>query len=594
VSEQGEATQKDSEAKQGHGAKRPSRGTMIALAVFVLALAFRFLGLGWGLKNDLHNASFHPDEPIIFANSRAIEPGLGRLVPLRETPRFYSYGTLYLVVLRIASDVATTYGGEPKSLHVSMDPTLVDWDWVSRCHYAGRIISSLAGAGTVWIICLLMLRRVGEVAGGFAGVLAAIAPAHVLHSRFQTVDVTATFFLAVSLFYSCEIGFGVVRKKNGRPVSVTKLALLSGVFAGLSAGTKYTGILALIGLLVAITVAERKRSIIPAVIAAAAGLAVFVLTTPGILLQTQAFIDDFAFEMSHTSTGHGLAFTGTGNGFLYTLTNLFLGIGPVPVLIGFVGLGYAAFRKHRWSWVLIAFSVPYFILISRSQVRFVRYSFPLYVGVAAGFGYAMQVCHRQGGWSRAGVGLGLLGMGGVPFGGLASATAVTASMMGEDPRDEAARYLKPMAGPVGLAHSPWFWTASVFPDAADSGMTPLKIKLILAKTQSKPPIALAVVQDGGMPVAPGWDMDLLQRIKPPLVSFSSFEYFPILRLKGNKDLGEQQPEEDSAQAFLKALEQGYTIDRQFGSPTFGGSSPEYAPEDLFYTEPVIYVWKKKL
>jgi hypothetical protein len=577
-------------SQEGKPAKRISTGAIIAVALFLFALLFRLVGIGWGLKNDLHNASYHPDEPIIFANSRAIEPALGQFVPPVEIPRFYSYGTLYLTALRVASDIATTYGGPPKSTRLTKDPRNTDFDWISRCHLAGRILSCFAGAGTTWIVCLLMLRRVGEIAGVAAGALVAIAPAFVLHSRFQTVDVTATFFLAVSLFYSCEIGFPSVRR-NGKPVSVVRLALLSGMFAGLSAGTKYTGIIALAGLVVALAVAERKKAVVPIVLGAVAGFACFVVTTPGIALQTHEFMEDFAYEMRHTSTGHGLAFKGTGNGYLYTLSNLFLGIGPIPVLAGLFGLGYAAFKRHRWSWVLLAFSLPYLVVISRSEVRFVRYSFPLYVGVAAGFGYAMQVCHRRGGWSKLGVGLGILGMGGVPFGGLTSAAKVTASMTGEDPRDAAARYLQTQQGPVGLANAPWFWTPPLFPDADDSAMIPLGIKLVLARLYSRPAIGL-VVEDKGN-VAPGWNPQLFARANPPLVTFSSFEYFPILRLEGRKDLGEQQPELESAMAFLDQLNKNYQIDRQFGLPTFGGSNPDFAPEDLLYTEPVIYVWKKK-
>ncbi len=569
----------------------------IPIVIFLFALGFRLCGIGWGLKNDLHNASYHPDEPVIFANSRAIEPGLGQFAPKQEIPQFYSYGTLYLTLLRVASDVTTSYTGAP--VEKKTGATRLDWDWVSRCHMAGRLISCLAGAGTALVVGLLFLKRVGAVAGAAAGLLVAFAPAHLMHSRFQTVDVLATFFVALSLYYSCEIGFrlphgGSADEGKGgggkKAPSVLKLAILSGAFAGLSAGTKYTGILALLSLVVALIVSERRKAGVPLLAGVAVAGLVFVITTPGMFLQSEAFARDIAYEMGHTATGHGLAFTGTGNGFSYTLLNLLIGIGPIPVLLGLFGLGYAAFKHHRWAWILLTFWIAYFLLIGRSEVRFVRYSFPLYVAIAAGFGYSMQVCHRKGGWSRVGVGVGILGLGGIPFGGLATSAAMTAGMMGEDPRDTAARYLKPLPGPLGLVHSPWFWTPPTFPDANDSLAVPLRVKMMAASTDSKPPISL-VIDDSG--AAPGWSTMLLDQMKPDLVSFSSFEYFPILRLKGQTDLGVQQAEVDSAKGFLDKLQSLYAIDKQFGHPDFGGGSPEFLPEDLLYTDPVIYVWKRK-
>jgi hypothetical protein len=571
-----------------------SHRKLIALALFVFALALRLCGAGWGLKNDLHNASYHPDEPIIFANSRAIVPGLGQFTPPQPIPRFYSYGTLYLTLLRVVSDVTTTYTGAPSTTTLG-NPEKTDWGWVSRCHFAGRLISCVAGAGTAIFVCLVLFELAGSLAGVAGGALIAVAPAHVLHSRFQTVDILATFFLSVSLFYSMKLAGTTHAEPDLEPpsksTSAMKFAMLSGLFAGLSAGTKYTGMIAILSLMVAAVIQDRKRFLGPVIFGTLTACFIFLFTTPGVVLQTSAFLTDFNYEMTHTATGHGLLFTGTSNGYSYTFTNLLFGIGPLPVVVGLIALVYAAFRRRPWAWIALAFFVPYFLLIGHAEVKFARYSFPLYLGVACGFGYAMEVCQRRGGWWRIGVGVGILGLGGVPFGGAATSAALTASMMGQDARDQAATYLRENPGPVGLTNSPWFWTPPYFKDAEDPLFIPLPEKLYLAQFQSRPP--LSVAYDDANQVIPAWSSQLLTRNKPPLISFSSFEYFPILRLSGRKDLAEQQKEVDSDDGFVQKLQTDYTIDRQFGSPMIGSGHPEFLPEDFYYTDPVIYIWKRK-
>ena len=98
---------------------------LLPLAIFLIAFLVRLPGIGWGLKNDLRNASLHPDETPNFGYSRSVVPALGRF-----TPGFYNYGTLYLTAFSIASDVATGYTGAPKTKEGFSwtDPAKTDWD----------------------------------------------------------------------------------------------------------------------------------------------------------------------------------------------------------------------------------------------------------------------------------------------------------------------------------------------------------------------------------------------------------------------------------------------------------------------------------
>jgi hypothetical protein len=324
----------------------------------------------------------------------------------------------------------------------------------------------------------------------------------------------------------------------------------------------------------------------------AASVLAFLITTPGALLETDRFWESFSYEMQHMSEGHEQVFTGTPSGFVYHLLNLMTGIGPVLVLMGLAGLGWAACRRHKWAWVLLAFLVPYYLLIGKSEVKFIRYTFPLYPVIAAGFGYAMVAAHRKAAWSRLGVGLGILGLGGFPYGGLATAFGMTRTMMGEDARDQAARYLKQGAGKVGFVRDSWFWSPPLYPDAADPLSYPPPLRMYEMQTLAQPPIEF-VLDPNGYPTI--WSPELVEKRKPERVAYSSFQVYPVMRMRGLKGLDStSQIVEDQASQFWDALNKGYAIDRVFGGGGPGGDHAELLPEDFLYTEPVVWVWKRKL
>jgi len=544
------------------------------------------MGIGWGLKNDLHNASYHPDETVNFAYSRAIAPEAGQFVPAQPLPHFYSYGTLYLTLLRIASDMTSTYTGPPKVKGDGFswsDPDRTDWDWVSRCDLAGRWISALAGAGTALICFLIMLRAFGPLAGIAAGLLVMFAPAHVMHSRFQTVDALATFLLAVSLYFAVKVA---KEEKAG-----WKEAVWCAVFAGLSAGTKYTGILALLGLFVALAVRKPPKAALMGLASVPIALLTFLLTTPGAALDSSNFLSDFSYEMAHTAEGHGLVFANTPNGFAYHLINLTIGIGPILAVLGLCGLTWAAFKKHRWAWVLLAFAVPYYISIGRAEVKFIRYSFPLYIGVACGFGYAMEACHRRGKWARTGVAVGILGLGGLPFGGLATSFALTLGMMREDPRDAAAKYIKTAGHTVGITANNWFWTPALFPNSVEPLAVPEPVRLT-QMALATPPVVFAVTPDGN---PTEWSPRLVTVLKPDVITFSSFQALPIFRTTGVQGLPDDiRPSAEAGAKFMQTLQASYDKDRSFGGDILGGAAAEeFMPEDYLYTDPIVWVWKRK-
>ena len=547
---------------------------LLPLAVFLFALLVRLPGLGWGLKNDIRNASLHPDEAPNFGYSRAVVPGLGQFAP-----GFYSYGTLYLTGLRVASDIATAYTGPPRTKEgwSWTDPAQTDWDWVSRCHLAGRLLSALAGAATAAIAYALARRVAGPPSGLLAGAFVAIAPAHVVHSRFQTPDVLAAALIGGALYFSVRALDPPDEKARLSPTT------WCGLLTGLSASVKYTGILVLLSLYAALAFRKREGWVREALVATAVAAASFVATTPGSLLDTERFRGGLAFEMAHTATGQDLFFTGTANGFLYHLSNLWTGIGLVMSLMGMAGLAWAAYRRQAWAFVLLAFMLPYYVLIGRAEVKYMRYTFPLYVGLAAGFGYAVGAAQRRKGWDKAAVAAAIVGIGGIPAGGARDTLPLTLSMVREDPRDAAGRYLRKEPGAVGQPRDPWYWSATLLPDGAAPRSAWPAIRGEI-EASSAPKVEYVVV-DGRQTY---FDPSLFDR-KPSRIATTNFETEYPMWLRGRTDLSpEQTAQVAAANAWLDRLRKEYEVETGFAT-----RERTYQIEDMDYVQPQVTIWKRK-
>lgn len=566
---------------------RDSKIWGLPLILFVVALGIRLLGIGWGLPNEKHISSLHPDEGLIWQNAQAIEP-----THLKFTPGFYNYGTLYLTTLKIASDMTSAYTGgfDPKK------PETV-YAFMGRSELAGRLINAFAGAGMALVVFLMLRRLTNDFGAMFGGLLIAIAPAHVVHSRFQTVDILAAFLLTVSAFYALQF---VNREGETPKRSDMKLAILSGVFAGLSGSTKYTGILCLVTIFVVLFMTRRPSWLKLSAVALGSAFLAFVITTPGVLLDSQKFITAFLFEMKHTSEGHGLIFEGTSSGFIYHLANLFVGVGMILSLCGLAGLGAGAYKKHAWAIGLLAFFLLYYIVIGRAEVKFIRYTFPLYLGLGIGFGWLIGRAQEKAGKWRFLVALGILGLGGFEAGGLRGTAIYTAWMSAPDPREQAGDYLRDK-NVVGLATDPWFYTPTIHPELGNrmvyqEGMPypvqasyelfdPLTMAMERPKIDRYAPVSIDGLRD--VKKRTDWDIRLLTEDKPDYVVYSTFETSGLDRLSHEKDPSPvAKAMVEQSQAFMAQLKKDYEFDRQYGPG-------EEMIHDMMYVQPSLWIWKRK-
>lgn|GEM_PF-321214 len=568
---------------------------LIGLGVFVVCFVFRLVGITWGLPSDSRYHSLHPDEELVLAYSQTIEPAKGKF-----TPGFYNYGTLYLTIQKITTSVVAGYGGGSQKEDGS-DMHLV----VGRFLLAGRVVSALAGALAALAVFLTLLRHTNWMGGLLGAAAMGLTPGLLVHSRFQTVDVLATCFLTWC-FYNCSRMFPA----EGEEIDVKKLqklAIWAGVFAGLSAGTKYTGILAFVAVGFALFFVLGKDRIAEVaklkLIAFAAMMIVFVLVTPGIALDTAKFMQDFKYEMTHTSTGHGLVFAGTSPGWVYHISNLVVGYGGPLLIFSAFGIGYAIYRKQTWLIGPLVFAILIYILIGRAEVKFLRYTFPLIPIFAMGFGWAVGHAHEKGTMAaKAFVAFCIVSLGGFG-GGLVSSANLTSWMNQPDVRDQMGDFVRenlPKGSSIGFVKDPWFYSPTLHPNI-QAGPAQMRIENRLEQITQIPDFRVVRYVPEDVTQRQDWDVRLLTELKPDFVIFSSFETEGLVQLKLQKNPDPQfNVQLSQFSEFMEVLQRDYEM-TGVKSPT-GASIPLLGQDgllftggihDMAYIRPQLWIWIKK-
>lgn len=536
----------------------------------MFAFLVRLLGIGWGLPHEFRNQTLHPDELVVFIYSQEIDPLRGDF-----DPGFYNYGTFYLTVLNVATKVVQGYSGMPDAAN--------PWPAIASYHLAGRLISALAGAGIAWCVVAMLWGRTHPWGSAFGGLVVALSPGLVMHSRFQTVDMLATLFTALSLVYALKLVPADWGRHEVDPRVGLRFAALAGLFAGLSGGTKYSGVLALFALVGACTFlagSMRWRALGVGVLVC---VLAFFLTTPGALINPDAFWKDFVYELEHTSTGHGLVFAATSSGFLYHVANLAAGTGPILVLLCVAGMAAALARKKPWALPLALFFLVIYVTIGRAEVKFYRYVLPLVPPLAVAGGWLLGQAHTSPDRRRRLIALvGIVGLGGVGGGGLAGTGQVSLWMAGKDPRDEAGEALREQGEGkvVAIPKDPWFWSANV---VRDQGLLNPNDRLAALVRTANPRVIRHVAPDGSRP---DWSPEVLSE-RPDFVTYSSFESDDAERiLRAGSTDRDATNYATAYEQFMDALEADYELGWVYG---LGGPTVH----DLMYVRPRVYVWKRK-
>ncbi len=341
------------------------RGNPLLLALLAFSVASRAYGILWGVTLwPLDVSVYHPDEPQIIDQAFNFPDDI-----LERTDFRYPTGHGYLIAI-LGWPFVKIAGA------LEMDVYLVTY-------MIGRLISVLMGTASVGLTYLIGKSIYGHRFGLLSAALLAVSTMHVANSAWATLDVPSSFWLVLFCWLLV------------RTSSCLHHWRLLGVTLGVLIGTKYTGGIAVIVLIVAVVGELRRenspvkvvgRSAITNCLWAIGGIAVsaFFLSTPGILVQPDMFLQSIAF-LSAQFTPYPL---------LLNLLKIADALGTtvaVATAIGMAGcFAFASGRKLRPYAIAVAIFILCCVTFINTPPRYIILIAPL-CALLAGYA-AVQAC----------------------------------------------------------------------------------------------------------------------------------------------------------------------------------------------------------
>lgn len=244
-------------------------------------------GIFWGLP-PFDYKEYHPDEPKIILGAYNFPEDITTRRDLRY-PTAYHY-ILGLIVYPLKKGLEAI-GYPPYYL----------------IYLIGRVLTVIAGTATILLVYLLASTIFDVRHGRYAGIILTFSMFHITHSAWATTDVVSGFFLTAAL---------LSLMKTVQTPSIQR-ALLTGALLGMLVGTKYTGAIAVIpyGMML---IYRHKRTWSGSLsrfiltlctdrivwIITITALAIFFLSTPGILLHPTDFLASIQAEQARMSQLH--------------------------------------------------------------------------------------------------------------------------------------------------------------------------------------------------------------------------------------------------------------------------------------------------
>jgi 4-amino-4-deoxy-L-arabinose transferase-like glycosyltransferase len=346
-------------------------------AILALAAILRLWGLQFGLPHTLAR----PDEDATVAIalkffSRSFNPGFF------DWPSLFMY--LCTVGFVIYFQIGRLIGWFPYEVTFLAEATRNQ----SPLRLITRGLSATAGVLTVATV-YASGRRLFDVTTALVGAFfLAGAALHVRDSHFGVTDVTATFFVTLSFFYTVKYAQGWQRNDWIR----------SALLAGAAASTKYNAGLVVLPGVCAILVGpaagneqwRRRLARVPAYV----GLAIvaFFVGTPYAVIDRPAFLAALASISAHLRGGHA-AMAGPG-WFVHLSSSLRYGVG-LPILIA-GGSGFLLFiwRERRLGFLFLIFPLAYYAFIGAGETAFARYIIPVVPFLCLAAAYTVVECAR--------------------------------------------------------------------------------------------------------------------------------------------------------------------------------------------------------
>jgi hypothetical protein len=244
----------------------------------------------------------------------------------------------------------------------------------------GRGSSVIIGIIIVWITYKISKHVLGKYSF-FPTLLVAISPLCIVESQRFAPDIFMTMFVALSVLFAVKY-----YHKNK-----IKNLLLSAIFAGFAASTKYLGGIVLVAPIVSqlyISHSTRKsiRKIFLAIIVT---LLVFFIITPYIIINPVQFVKNFAGNVFHMSKGH-LGFENRPIGFFQNIFNLNYALGTLGLIASILGIFFIPKEKRKLMIVILSFPIAFLLVMFFWKVVFARYTLLIVPIVAISCGFLIN------------------------------------------------------------------------------------------------------------------------------------------------------------------------------------------------------------
>ena len=274
-------------------------------------------------------------------------------------------------------------------LHGVLNPHFADWPhlyfyvsaaWLAPLRLVGlvsdpasgylgvRVLDALLGSLTVLLVFEFGRRAYGWLAGFFGAAALAVAFLHVRDSHFGTLDIPLSLVSVAAMY----VAYRTLQARGLRPL------LINGITLGVAASLKYNGALVFAGIAAAQTLRARverlrwQRLLVRLALIGVLGIITLALTSPFLVLDPGMTQHGIGYIFQHLGRA-----TAPAIGWVRLSVALWFGIDPVLVLLGVIGVAYAAWRRQPADWIILTFLLVYFLLMGAGRSVFLRYADPM-------------------------------------------------------------------------------------------------------------------------------------------------------------------------------------------------------------------------
>lgn len=335
----------------------------------MLGLVLRAWGLTWGLYDANVSRRPHPDEwPVYwlfhwFGSNHNLDP-----CPHSKSACFFDWGMAFPYVAYGVRFVMTPFTA---LVPVGAFGRQADMEFVWAV-IAGRTTSLLLSVMTILVIYQLASEAFGVDTGLAAALVAGLSTLLIQLAHFATPDSMTAFLLSCTLLAAIRACMHPSAKRFA----------LVGAPLGFSVGSEYHMAVLVLPLMVAWWLGSEPRHASQIALALGCALVTYLASSVYALVH----LSDFISATEHTlrirtvdsNLQYGNRWSVFGPAWLYVIRYpLGYGVGFAMAMWMLVGTAWSLARRAKADWLLLSWLIVYFVLVSVSPAKFMRYSAPL-------------------------------------------------------------------------------------------------------------------------------------------------------------------------------------------------------------------------